>query len=373
MISAVAARKAALAAQTPPIEKSSPISPTPIPPLTPARITPKRKSSAQKSQPEKKKLKKSKQLKSKSNSRDQSSTDVFKEQEDVIIMDSGGSSDEDISMLEDSDQDSVNGLSLGEGAWSPSDSVGDSSDDSMEVDGEPVAHLDISSLFDKAHLKPQEDLDEIRLLSTFEPSPDENMFFLTAEERSILNLSDRATLMALNAQDSLCLLGTCNLTILHGSITLCGITLLASSIKHPIYAPRSSPLPIIRASSKSASALKPEILSPRLLKILEFKAVIILQELRTNVEDLGRICRSFEGVFEPTKWQSSVANGPFEIPGLYMVRTILTRFRTIDILHCSRSRGKPKKSTPSSYLTHGQLLWNACPILLSIFPAGDTS
>jgi polynucleotide 5'-hydroxyl-kinase GRC3/NOL9 len=129
-------------------------------------------------------------------------------------------------------------------------SVGDSSDVSMEVDGEGT---NISSFFNnRAH---EEDLDENRLLSTFQPSPDQNMFFLTAEEQSILNLSDRATLIALNAQDSLCLLGTCNLTILHGSVTLCGTTLLASSTKHPFYAPRSSPLPIIRASFKSAPVL----------------------------------------------------------------------------------------------------------------------
>ena len=308
MISAVAARKAALAARKLPIEESDPTYIPPIPPSTPAS---KRKSSSQKTQPEKKKLKK---LKSKSN---QSSTDVFKEQEDIIVMDSAESSED-----EDSDRvSSVNGQLQGEKAWSPNHSVGDSSDDSMEGDGEGAAQLDISSFFNnKAH---QEDLDDNRLLSTFQPSPDQNMFFLTAEEQSVLNLSDRATLIALDAQDSLCLLGTCNLTILHGSVTLCGITLLASSTKHPIYAPRSSPLPIIRASFKPASILNPETLSPRLLKVLEFKAVIILQELRTNVEDLGRICRSFEGVFEPTKWQQkSVADEPFEIPGLYMVRTI---------------------------------------------------
>lgn len=240
-------------------------------------------------------------------------------------MDSGESSDQDMSMVEDSDQDSVNDQSRGGRVWSPSQSVGDSSDDSMEVDTEGMAQLDISSFFSKAHQKSQEDLDENRLLSTFEPSPDENMFFLTAEERSALNLSDAATLIALNAQDSLCLLGTCNLTILQGSITLYGITLLASSTKHPIYAPRSSPLPIIRTSSKVATTLKSEILSPRLVTILKFKAVIILQELRTNVENLGCICRSFEGVFEPTKWQKGVAKGPFEIPGLYMVRIIFHR------------------------------------------------
>lgn len=324
MLSAVAARKAALAAQKPPIEGPSPVSLVPtISPSTPARINPKRKPSSQKSQPEKKKLKK---LKSKSTNRNQNSTDVFKEQEDVIIMDSEESSGEDTSMSQDSDQESVNGKPLGERIRS-----------SMEVDAEGTAQLDISSFFNKADQEPQEDLDENRLLSTFEPSPDDNMFFLTTEERAILNLSARATLIALDAQDSLCLLGTCNLTILHGSITLCGITLLASSTKHPIYAPRSSPLPTIRASSKTTSVLKPEMLSPRLLKILEFKAVILLQELRTNVEDLGRICRSFEGVFEPTRWQKSFATEPFQVPGLYMVRTIIcTQFRTNIVFHCSR-------------------------------------
>lgn len=287
MISAAAARKAALAAQKPPNEAPSPIYVTHIPPPTPARTNSKRKSS---SQPEKKKIKKR------------------------IVVDTGESSDQD--MNENSGQNSVNFQSLGERVRSFGDS--DSSDDSMEVDGEGATQFDISTFFNnKAHQEPQH---ENRLLSTFEPSPDQNMFFLTAEEQSTLNLSDRATLIALNAQDSLCLLGTCNLTILHGSITLCGITLLASSTKYPIYAPRSSPLPIIKPSSKTTSILKPETLSPRLVKILEFKAVIVLQELRTNVEELGRVCRSFEGVFEPTKWQKTVTSEPFEVPGLYMVR-----------------------------------------------------
>jgi polynucleotide 5'-hydroxyl-kinase GRC3/NOL9 len=284
MISAAAARKAALAAQKPPDKAPSPIHVTHIPPPTPARTNSKRKSL---SQLEKKKFKKR------------------------IVVDSGESSDQDIG------QNSVNFQLLGERVRSFGDS--DSSDDSMEVDDEERAtQFDISAFFNnKAHQEPQ---DENRLLSTLEPSPDQNMFFLTAEEQSTLNLSERATIIALNAQDSLCLLGTCNLTILHGSITLCGITLLASSTKHPIYAPRSSPLPIIKPSSKTTSILKPETLSPRLVKILEFKAVIVLQELRTNVEELGRVCRSFEGVFEPTKWQKNVTSEPFEVPGLYMVR-----------------------------------------------------
>ena len=323
MISAIAARKAALAAQKPSAEESIP---TPIPPSIPVQSNSKRKSSSQKSQPEKKKKLKT------SRSQQRHSTDVFKEQQDVIIMDSEEeSSGKDMNMLEDSNQGSVNGKSLGGAAWSQS--AGDSSDDSMEVDSdeeEAAAQFDISSFFNE----PREDLVENRLLSTFEPSLDENMFFLTTEERSALNLSEKATLIALNPQDSICLLGTCNLTILCGSITLCGITLLASSTKHPIYAPRSSPLPIIRASSKTSSALKPETLSPRLVKTLEFKAVVVLEELRTNVEDLGRICRSFDGVFGPTKWQKSVANEPFEVPGLYMVRNYLhyPNLGTIDIL-----------------------------------------
>ena len=346
MISAVAARKTALAARKPPVEESDPTFISPIPPSTPAL---KRQSSSQKTQPEKKRLKK---LKSKGN---QSSTDVFKEQ-DIIVMDSAECSEDG-----DSDRVSVNGQ-LREKAWSPNHSVGDSSDDSMKGDGEEAAQLDISSFFNnKAH---QKDLDENRLLSTFQPSPDQNMFFLTAEEQSILNLSDRATLIALDAQDSLCLLGTCNLTILHGSVTLCGITLLASSTKHPIYAPRSSPLPIIRTSFKPASILKPEILSPRLLKILKFKAIIILQELRTNVEDLGRICRSFEGVFEPTRWQQqSVANEPFEIPGLYMVRTsflLYHRQYSIVLDHATNQRSPSLHLTSHMVNCFGRLVQFAC-------------
>ena len=79
--------------------------------------------------------------------------------------------------------------------------------------------------------------------------------------------------------------------------------------------------------SRQQDGLETQNISSSWYYIFEFKTVIILQELRTNVEDLGRICRSFEGVFEPTKWQQNVANEPFEIPGLYMVRTIFLYYR----------------------------------------------
>jgi polynucleotide 5'-hydroxyl-kinase GRC3/NOL9 len=322
MLSAVAARKAALAAQsaqTPELLVPSGSGTTsPKPPL-PKNGGSKRKPSSQKTHAATKKSRKLKPFE-KSNPRP---VDAFKEQVDVIVVDSEGEdSDSAMSVLDDSEQEPISQpskKSLEKRAWSPSRPV----DSSEEDDSEPgdvanSAPLDLSSLFPHLHRAQEEQRDEGRVLSTFKVAVDENLFYLNEEELSSLGLSGAGCLVALNTGETLCLLGACTLTVLHGSVTVFGTTLSASFTTYPIYAPRSSPLPIIEPSNEIKSVLPSRNLPPRLRDLPLSKTVILIRELKTNVEGLGNICRTFDGAFQPSGWQRSSTN-PFKVPGIFLV------------------------------------------------------
>jgi len=325
MLSAVAARKAALAAQSGPTPE--PLAPSgsgtssPKPPSLPKKNGSKRKSSSQTAHTGTKKPRKLKPFE-KSNPR---SVDSFKEQDDVIMVDSEGEESESaISVLDDSEPEPIpqpSKKSLEKRTWSPSRPADSSEDDSEEQeDGVSPTPLDLSSLFPHLHRTQEERTDEGRVLSTFKAVVDENLFYLDEEELSSLGLSGAGCLVALNIDETLCLLGVCALTVLHGSITVFGTTLSASLSAYPIYAPRSSPLPIIKPSYKTTSVLPTgNNLPPRLLGIPLSKTVIFIRELKTNVEGLGEICRTFHGVFQPSGWQRSSSTNPFQNFGLSLV------------------------------------------------------
>lgn len=324
MLSAVAARKAALAAQA---EQAQDL-PTPSGSgtNTPSRCeTPKRKSITQKSRSTNKKAKKS-QVKGRF--KEEETVDTFRNQTDIITIQSDDDDDEGsdsaMSILDELGRGSLdrNGAQIStKRAWSPSEPVADSSDDESIGADESANPLDISSLF--PHLsRPRQASNGETVLSTFEPVLDSNMFVLTKDECHLLGLSGSATLVALDADDSICVLGTCTLVVLHGSIGLCGATISNSSAKHRVYAPRSAPLPVIRAGEETSPTLHADKLPSRLRDALQYRAIVALQELKTDVIGLGRICRTFEGVFEPSRWQKSSVEAPFDISGLYMVRRI---------------------------------------------------
>jgi len=65
----------------------------------------------------------------------------------------------------------------------------------------------------------------------------------------------KAELVTLNTEETLCLLGSCTPTALHGSVAVFGTILSTSLTAYPIYAPRSSPLPIIKPSNRTISVL----------------------------------------------------------------------------------------------------------------------
>ena len=349
MLSAVAARKAALAAQsgqTPePLVPSRSGTSSPKPPSLPKNGGSKRKPSSQKAHTTTKKSRKLKPFE-KSNPRP---VDAFKEQVDMIVVDSEGEESESaMSVLDDSEQEPIsqpNKKSLEKRAWSPSRPVDSSEDDSEQEDVGNSAPLDLSSLFPHLHREQEEQRDEGRILSTFKAVIDENLFHLNEEEVSLLGLSGAGCLLALNTEETLCLLGACTLTILHGSVAVFGTTLSASLTVYPIYAPRSSPLPIIKPSNKMTSVLPTENLPPRLRDLPLSKTVIYIQELKSNVEGLGNICRTFYGVFQPSGWQRSSSTNPFKIPGLSLVIGS-SYYRQICLASFLLGHGAGKRSAP---------------------------
>lgn len=351
MLSAVAARKAALAAKGQ-VDEPAVASGSQTPsPAAPKNGTSKRKSAAQKSRSEAKKPRKvngAQKPKSKAKE-DTRARDEFTDQTDMIVMEVSDDEDSDpaLSMY---DEDPAQELSARR-AWSPSQPVEDSSDE----DSPGREPQDISSLFPGSSNSQTRVDDDTGPLSTFEPLVDENVFFLTESELSLLGLSEPTTLVVLNSDDSLCLLGTCKLAVLLGSLTVSGTVLTSSRTIHAIFAPRSSPLPILTATggSPSSSVLPASNLSPRLQRLLECKTVIAIQESRSGVEGLGRICRTFEGVFEPSRWQRSSMTAPFEIPGIFMVRALYWKHIT-KLDDVRRSQNKQKSRMLSSCLHHGR-------------------
>ncbi|KIK54740.1 hypothetical protein GYMLUDRAFT_206207 [Collybiopsis luxurians FD-317 M1] len=150
------------------------------------------------------------------------------------------------------------------------------------------------------------------LLTSFIPMEGKNTFYLAAAEVAIILSSTRSsssnspsqsgTLIALKPSETLTLLGTYQLTVIQGFIEVDG-AILRSDLhqSHKIFAPRSSPLPGLRALSLPSPILSSSFILPERLETIIGEArndiVILLQDLQTGVEGLGKVCRTFEGVF----------------------------------------------------------------------------
>ncbi|KAI9466644.1 hypothetical protein BJY52DRAFT_1233362 [Lactarius psammicola] len=200
-------------------------------------------------------------------------------------------SDDDSGMSIDLDQEDVTlpqpepAQSEKRKAWSPSRLVFDSSDDASDANETPLSEPPQFPSYNNRLTN-----DEPEILSTYRPTLDQNMFQLSLDEGSSLGLSGPAVALVLFPSATASFVGTYRLR---------GQSSDPSQVVHQVFAPISSPIPVIQAlaargeSSKSLSDIPTRILST----INEGDVVIVLQELQTGVGGLGRVVRTFEGVF----------------------------------------------------------------------------
>ncbi|KAI5116887.1 hypothetical protein M0805_009277 [Coniferiporia weirii] len=182
-------------------------------------------------------------------------------------------------------------------AWSPSQLPPDSSDEEVLYEAAPaVRAAEVSQ-----PPSPQQDtgFQRIQTLS-FSPQPDKNVFRLDGRDSDILT-GRVGTLVALQGDETIALLGVYSLTILRGSVSLMGSDIAASSNTHAIFAPKCSPIPIIKALSSDDSTVQdsaPPIPDRMAHSLNAYCAVIFFEGATTGVEGLGRVCKTYEDVFE---------------------------------------------------------------------------
>ncbi|KZT53361.1 hypothetical protein CALCODRAFT_440225 [Calocera cornea HHB12733] len=126
---------------------------------------------------------------------------------------------------------------------------------------------------------------------------------LSAPDKAHFGLPDLpATLLALQAEETIAFLGTCRLLVCRGGVDLLGTTLTASRSNYPVFAPRSHAIPIITALPASPSSSLKVLALPEHFEqtCAQADAVVILQELRSGVEGLGLVVPPFEGIFSPS-------------------------------------------------------------------------
>ncbi|KAJ3861270.1 hypothetical protein EV359DRAFT_47562 [Lentinula novae-zelandiae] len=161
---------------------------------------------------------------------------------------------------------------------------------------------------DSIQPEPQTQTQSRVLLTTFVPIPGQNTFYLSPDELSLVLSSENstvpATLIALGHSENLTLLGMYRLTVIRGSIEI-GAAILRSRVHpetHNVFAPRSSPVPSIRVVSSTPSsplhALLPLGIQHEIAALVGDPVLVLLQELRPGVEALGKVCKTFDGVFE---------------------------------------------------------------------------
>ncbi|KAH9039014.1 hypothetical protein EDB84DRAFT_1587764 [Lactarius hengduanensis] len=231
-------------------------------------------------------------------------------------------------------------------AWSPSRLVFHSSDDASDANETPLAELPRFPSSNN-HLTNEEP----ELLSTYRPAPDQNMFRLSEDEGLSLGLTGPAVALVLFPSATVSFVGTYRLRVLRGSISLLGTTIRPSQVVHQFQA-----LAARGESSKSPSDIPARILS----YVDEGDIVIVLQELHSGVDGLGRIVRTFEGVFDDVhpkgipviplrgahfavrglrafrllpSWEAALSGSPAHFARI-LVNRLISRYRRVALLEC---------------------------------------
>jgi polynucleotide 5'-hydroxyl-kinase GRC3/NOL9 len=139
-----------------------------------------------------------------------------------------------------------------------------------------------------------------------------------------LNMAPSSVILVLNPSETLSFIGTTQLVLLHGKLKLFGVTISASPLAHPIFAPRSHPIPSLEAFSQTV-ALRPNIPGRIRSACRDSEIIIALGGLRTGVHGLGNACRVFQRVFD------GQAQAPWTVPGLYPIVRLFRRSQQSEI------------------------------------------
>ncbi|KAG6370399.1 hypothetical protein JVT61DRAFT_12120 [Boletus reticuloceps] len=193
-----------------------------------------------------------------------------------------------------------------ERAWSPSRPILDSSDDDEPG---PSGSFDSTSHLTPSTSKKTEPL----TLSTFRQVPNHNVYPISENDDVS---SGKARIPVLHPKETLSLVGLYSLCVLQGSVSLLGVTLSPSDTEHTVFAPLSSPIPILSwaMSVHQGSCTFP---SPPSIQQQANATAILIEYTDTGVEGLGRICNIFDGVF---KLPREAEAGPgIDIPRIHMV------------------------------------------------------
>lgn len=181
--------------------------------------------------------------------------------------------------------------------WSPSRPPLDSSDEEEQEEEEQEEFVEGTSGYDlevPPSLPPLDNGYPSLQTLTFTPVLGQNVFHLSGDGSGPLE-GRRGTILALGMEETLALQGVYSMTVLRGVVSVMGSEIQASSSSHRIFAPKCSPMPIIKAITYSSSS---QIVPGQILQRISPEcAAILLEDVVTGVEGLGRVCKLFEGVF----------------------------------------------------------------------------
>ncbi|KAJ7668299.1 hypothetical protein B0H17DRAFT_1162322 [Mycena rosella] len=315
MLSAIAARKAAQAANgqsihvpdpEPLVEPAPSSSPSPVPP-THSKPNSKRKSNSQAPNSSRKRKKK-REAELKKTRYFEAEPDPFRNSDDVIIIDSDDENTSDAPAAPN-----TRTTVIGRRAWSPSAPINDSSDEE-EDEGILDVPVPLASHPAAVHRPPQ-------MLTTFRAIPEKTVFYLEPEEITSLNLSaDTATLVSLSPGQTVTLLGAYCFTVLQGAISITGVRVPAAATAHRVFAPRSSPIPTLEALDEKLPQKSLSTVPARLAAVFGSSGtLVVFYPLNSGVDGLGRICRPFDGAFKPSRWQDGSDADHLRLSGVHML------------------------------------------------------
>ncbi|KAG9103033.1 Polynucleotide 5'-hydroxyl-kinase grc3 [Ceratobasidium sp. 370] len=211
--------------------------------------------------------------------------------------------------LESSQQVSVS--SIPQRAYSPSQPVVDSSDEDQPPTSPGKPNSSDSGVYIDQEEDPVSHPRARRTLGNiFNPIDKQSLFSLSAEEAfSVTGQPVAARLLVMQPGESLAFVGAMDFVLLQGPAELMGVPLLPSETSHRVFAPRSHPIPALSVprvqDTVSARGLSgthglPHQLPQHIRSLVTpTQSIILVRELPSGVEGLGRIMRPFGGLFEP--------------------------------------------------------------------------